>query len=142
MSLAGLLPEPPPAQDLNDANQGVAEGLESAVEGQPQLRFVTQYERDDGLRRAAIALHGTLCYVCGFSFENQYGEVGLGYIHIHHRVPISVQGGPRIINPSTDLVPVCANCHAMIHRRRNHTLGVEELQEIVMNQRAKRSIAR
>jgi putative restriction endonuclease len=133
--LATLLPEPPLLEYMNDVNQGVAEGFESVEEGQEKRRFVTQYERDSGLRRAAIALHGTTCSVCDFVFEDTYGVVGSGYTHVHHRIPISVRGGPTMINPATDLVPVCANCHAIIHRRRDRTLSIEELREIVMSRR-------
>lgn len=35
------------------------------------------------------------------------------------------------INPETDLVPVCANCHRMIHRRKDDVLTIEELKSIV-----------
>jgi len=30
--------------------------------------------------------------------------------------PISQTKGTHEVNPKTDLVPLCANCHAMIHR--------------------------
>ena len=34
------------------------------------------------------------------------------------------------IRPQTDLVPVCSNCHRMIHRRRPW-LSVEQLRQLV-----------
>ncbi|HEY1065227.1 MAG TPA: HNH endonuclease, partial [Pirellulales bacterium] len=47
-------------------------------------------------------------------FEAIYGEVGRGYIQVHHTMPLASR-----INPATtrleDLILVCANCHAMIH---------------------------
>ncbi|WZP00630.1 HNH endonuclease [Isosphaeraceae bacterium EP7] len=135
--LATLLPGTPRLEDVNDENQGIAAGFESAEEGQAKRRFVTQYERDGRLRRAAVALHGTTCSVCGFDFENTYGAVGFGYTHIHHIVPISVMDGPAMINPATDMASVCANCHAMIHRRHDKTLCIEELRAIVVNRRCR-----
>ena len=47
------------------------------------------------------------------SFEDKYGEMGVGFIHIHHIVPISAIGKEYKINYKTDLVPVCPNCHAI-----------------------------
>lgn len=101
---------------------------ESALEGNRELRFVATYERKRALRLQAIAIHGLTCVCCGFNFAERYGDYGTGMIHIHHRVPISERGGPVKVDPATDLVPVCANCHGVIHRRRDRTLSVEEVK--------------
>ncbi|MBU3680073.1 MAG: hypothetical protein FGM32_10790 [Candidatus Kapabacteria bacterium] len=61
------------------------------------------------------------------NFEDVYGPIGRGFIHVHHRRPISAAGGSYSINPSTDLVPVCPNCHSMMHRR-TPPYTVEELR--------------
>jgi 5-methylcytosine-specific restriction enzyme A len=54
--------------------------------------------------------------VCEFSFEDCYGPLGRNYIHVHHTLELSkVPSGYRV-NPVTDLLPLCPNCHAMIHR--------------------------
>ncbi|MBI7240155.1 restriction endonuclease, partial [Pseudomonas aeruginosa] len=37
----------------------------------------------------------------------------------------------KAVNPETDLVPLCANCHAVVHRRRDRTLSVDELKGLV-----------
>jgi putative restriction endonuclease len=136
MSQASLLPEQP-ANDLNDANQGSQEAFESAEEGQEKKRYVTQYERDPSLRKAAIALHGVVCVVCGFNFGQFYGEIGEGFTHVHHLRPIYEFEGPSQVNPASDLVPVCANCHAIIHRKRKTTLTVENLKARVHQQKTK-----
>jgi predicted HNH restriction endonuclease len=139
LSAAVLAPElPDTGLEKNDDNQGSTDALESGVEGQQRQRYVTYYERDPNLRKAAIALHRDrlICAVCDFDFAAFYGELGEGYIHIHHRSPVAELGGPTEVNPATDLVPVCANCHAIIHRRRSVTLGVEELRAIVEGRRA------
>jgi 5-methylcytosine-specific restriction protein A len=31
----------------------------------------------------------------------------------------------------TDLIPLCANCHRMVHRKRNVILTLEDLQKII-----------
>ena len=64
------------------------------------------------------------------SFEEVYGEVGRGFIEVHHIVPISERGGDYIVDPIRDLIPLCSNCHAMIHR-----LGItlEKLEVLINN---------
>lgn len=59
------------------------------------------------------------CIVCNFDFEEVYGDIGDGFIHVHHLNPISEAKDSRVVLPSIDLVPVCPNCHAMIHRGRD-----------------------
>ncbi|PCP15512.1 HNH endonuclease, partial [Klebsiella pneumoniae] len=36
---------------------------------------------------------------------------------IHHLIPLSGIKQDYRLNPETDLIPVCPNCHAMLHRR-------------------------
>jgi 5-methylcytosine-specific restriction protein A len=76
---------------------------------------VNRYERSPDARRACIAHHGTSCAVCGFSFEIAYGDIGKDFIPVHHLVPVSQLDSTYELDPVTDLVPLCANCHAMAH---------------------------
>lgn len=69
------------------------------------------------------------CEVCGFDFEKVYGQLGAGYIEVHHKKPVSE--GERITDLDNDLVMLCSNCHRMIHRGRDHMLTVEELRRII-----------
>lgn len=93
-------------------------------------RFLTnRYERNAQNRLKAIQEHGISCIVCGFNFEKVYGELGKDFIEIHHAVPIS-QTGEIFIDPVKDLVPLCANCHRMIHRKHEETLTIKELKAI------------
>ncbi|MDU9391860.1 HNH endonuclease [Pseudomonas sp. zfem002] len=102
--------------------------FESANEGNKLSYFGTRYERRKDLRAKAIAIHGLDCKACGFDFEKAYGEHAKGFIHVHHVVPISRFEGEKAVNPATDLVTLCANCHAMVHRKRDMTLSVDELK--------------
>jgi 5-methylcytosine-specific restriction protein A len=61
----------------------------TAVEGARTRVEVNRYERDPGVRLAAIQIHGTRRQVCGFSFAEVYGERGTDYIEIHHPKPLS-----------------------------------------------------
>ncbi|WP_400163060.1 hypothetical protein ACAF76_008200 [Brevibacillus sp. TJ4] len=51
---------------------------------------------------------------------------------MHHVNPLSQQGGlAREVNPITDFVPVCSNCHQIIHRKKDQVLGIEEIKIMI-----------
>jgi 5-methylcytosine-specific restriction protein A len=56
-----------------------------------------------------------VCKVCGVDFGDRYGEQASGFIHVHHKIPLSEVDEEYRVNPIEDLVPVCPNCHAVIH---------------------------
>lgn len=86
------------------------------AEGAKRQVRVNAYERDPRARKACLAHSGTRCVGCGISFEERYGRIGKGFIHVHHLRPLAANGRPQRVDPKTDLVPICPNCHAMIHR--------------------------
>lgn len=85
------------------------------LEGKKYEASVTRYERDRGNRKACIAHYGYVCQVCGMNFEQAYGELGNNYIEVHHLHPVAQ--GERKVDPIKDLIPLCSNCHSMIHRQ-------------------------
>jgi 5-methylcytosine-specific restriction protein A len=97
------------------------------LEGAVKQVLVNAYERDRAARQACIEHFGMACAVCGLRFEDRYGAMGAGFIHVHHVVPISELGPNYKLNPIEDLRPVCPNCHAMLHRRRP-PLSIEALR--------------
>lgn len=99
------------------------------IDGAVKQVLVNAYERDPAARRDCISHHGCACIVCGFDFGLYYGELGEGFIHVHHVQPLSEIRGEHQIDPIRDLVPVCPNCHAMLHRD-NPPPTVEELTAI------------
>ena len=107
-----------------------AEDDEGAVEGSTVVRLHRTYERNRNNRNRAIEYHGTTCLGCGFSFDDTYTpEHAKGYIEIHHLQPFAA--GPRLVRPYRDLIPLCANCHRMVHRRANDWLGLDQLRELL-----------
>lgn len=106
----------------DDAN-GLPEGAVVRVE-------VNRYERSSTNRAACILIHGCSCQVCGFAFETTYGSIGKDFIHVHHVIPVSQLGPDYVIDPQKDLVPVCPNCHAMLHRK-EPPYTVDELRELI-----------
>lgn len=89
--------------------RGLPEGAKSRVE-------VNRYERSRFNRALCISIHGSDCAACGLSMSSVYGDLGKDYIHVHHMTPVSKMGEGYVINPATDLVPLCPNCHAIVHR--------------------------
>ena len=112
----------------------VVENTESEVFGYPEGTVISvkanRYERDKRNRAAAIAIHGTACKGCGLDMGMRYGSVASGYVEIHHVTPVSKLGAGYVIDPARDLVPLCPNCHAVVHRR-NPPLTVSELQVLL-----------
>jgi 5-methylcytosine-specific restriction endonuclease McrA len=84
-------------------------------------------ERSPEARNQCLAIHGYTCQCCGFNFEEVFGEAGKGIIDVHHLVPLSE--GERDTDPRTDMMPICPNCHRMMHRR-EPPYRVEELRSM------------
>jgi len=108
---------------------------EPVYEGTIKYYYSKVYERNPENRRRAIEIHGLQCLGCGFDFEQFYGDRGAGFIEIHHATPLSNIGEKIEINPATDLVPVCSNCHRIIHRDKQNVLTVEEVRRIIGKKR-------
>jgi hypothetical protein len=100
-------------------------------DGSTTYYFGKRYERNPQNRAKAIKIHGLNCLGCGFNFKKMYGERGEDFIEIHHIKPLSTIQEEVVINPATDLVPVCSNCHRMIHRKKDRILTIEELRELI-----------
>lgn len=76
----------------------------------------SRYERNPVNRVLCLAEYGYTCQICGFNFEDRYGALGKDFIHVHHVVPVSSMGDDYVVDPIHDMIPVCPNCHAMLHR--------------------------
>ncbi|MCY3687609.1 MAG: HNH endonuclease [Gammaproteobacteria bacterium] len=115
-----------PMEESNDQ-------AESEVVGYPEGAMTTvqtnRYERDRRNRAAAIAIHGTTCNGCGLEMGTRYGSIAAGLIDIHHVTPVSKLAAGYIIDPKRDLVPLCPNCHAVVHRQ-VPPLTVNELRKL------------
>lgn len=84
-------------------------------EGAVQQIKVNKYERDKKAREACLSHYGHVCQVCYVRLRDIYGAIAETLIHVHHLKPISEIGESYMINPVADLIPVCPNCHAVIH---------------------------
>lgn len=99
-------------------------------EGNLRQVTVNAHERNLKARAMCIAHYGCKCAVCGFSFEATYGEAGKGIIEVHHITPLSQIKREYQVNPIKDLIPVCSNCHTIIHKGTD-TLTIDEAKKLL-----------
>lgn len=118
LSLADIVPI-----DSDNGRMGYSEGEVRYVKGK-------RYERNPLNRKLCLSIKGYNCVVCGMNFEKVYGLIGHNYIHVHHIVPVSRLGKGYVIDPVADLVPICPNCHSMLHKKEPPFLP-EEMIEIL-----------
>lgn len=100
------------------------------AEGGLSQILTNKYERNPANRQLCLMANGYVCKICGFDFEREYGEIGHEFIHVHHIDKISSFDKEYYLNPEEDLIPVCPNCHAMLHRE-DPPLRPEELVAII-----------
>jgi 5-methylcytosine-specific restriction enzyme A len=121
-AVIALLPVEEDVEENFDTH-GLPEG------GKTQIT-VNRYERDRRNRAAALAIHGHRCKACDTNMAERYGPIAEGLIEVHHIVPVSEVGPGYIIDPRSDLVPLCPDCHSVAHRR-SPPYSIEELQNML-----------
>lgn len=116
--------------ELQFADELPIDALEELTEGIKRTVIINSYERNPKARQLCVEYWGFSCSVCEIDFEKLYGEIGKGFIHVHHLIPVSQIGKLYQINPIKDLRPVCPNCHSMLHKQ-NPPLKIEELKNMI-----------
>lgn len=82
-----------------------------------QVRVHKRVERNLKLANEVKRIQGYICKICGFNFEEKYGELGKNYIEAHHLTPIADTKNQVLQrDPVKDFAVLCANCHRMVHR--------------------------
>jgi hypothetical protein len=100
------------------------------LEGKTTKVLVNSYERNIEAREKCIEHFGVNCQICDFNFQEKFGDLGKNFIHVHHKTEISKIGKEYLINPIKDLIPVCPNCHSMLHKRKP-AFSIEEMKKIM-----------
>ncbi len=102
---------------------------EVLTEGERTRAYVNLYERNIEARNKCIEKYGAKCQICGFDAAIKYGKEYGGMIEVHHIVPLNEREGVYQIDPIQDLIPVCPNCHAILHKKVDgNTISIEELK--------------
>ncbi|SDC10151.1 HNH endonuclease [Acinetobacter boissieri] len=98
-------------------------------EGAKQIVQVNRYERNPEARSKCIQHYGLSCQICKMEFAKTYGAFAQGFIHVHHITPLHKISDEYEVDPINDLIPVCPNCHAMLHKTINGTpMTIEKLK--------------
>lgn len=108
--------------DVNDDNDIIiqSEGAKKEIKS-------IRYERNPFNRQLCLHKKGFNCAVCGLNFEDMYGSIGKNFIEVHHTTPVSKMGDDYVLDIDRDLVPLCSNCHSMVHRT-NPPITIDELR--------------
>lgn len=101
------------------------------VEGSKKQIIVNAYERNSKAREECVKHHGSKCAICGFDFGEVYGEAFEGKIHVHHIKPLNEIDDEYEVDPEKDLLPVCPNCHLILHAKVGGTYTVEEVEQFL-----------
>ena len=107
-------------------------GANNLSEGGTTETHVTRTARSKKARDRCIEIYGAKCNICEFNFEETYGEIGKGLIHVHHLNQLSENTNKHVVNAMEDLRPVCPNCHLIIHRRKE-PFSIEEVIDKIKN---------
>jgi len=71
------------------------------------------------------------CKICKFDFQEKYGE---NYIEVHHIISHTKKSrkeGEHEIDPIKDLIPICSNCHSIIHKS---NISIDEMKKRIKKQ--------
>jgi 5-methylcytosine-specific restriction protein A len=85
------------------------------LEGKLTTTIVRKRERSRRNRMLCLAIHGDRCAVCKMVPADIYPGLS-SIIEVHHIEPVSLLAAPKVYDPSTDLIPLCPNCHRAAHR--------------------------
>ena len=106
-------------------------------EGMAKEYHATRYERNQTARQLCIRHYGSpvRCQICGFDFEKIYGprDGKSPFIEVHHIQPLGEMKSAKkhAVDYTKDLIPVCSNCHRMLHHFKPYTLTPKELKDIL-----------
>jgi len=112
-------------EELSELDAQYYEGTASQIS-------VNKYERSKQAREICLAHYGAQCQICRIIFKEKYGDIGEGFMHVHHVIPLHSAGQSYEVDPINHLVPVCPNCHAMLHQKKP-PYSVEEMKGKLRN---------
>ena len=85
--------------EYQSADETEPEPGQAFPEGSVTRVTVNKYERDPAARKKCLATYGHKCTVCDLDFEDQYGDIGKDFIHVHHLKELSTVGPGYSVDP-------------------------------------------
>jgi len=91
-----------------------------SIEGDKKLVQHFRRERNSAIikkkKEQVLKLKGKItCEICNFDFGKVYGKIGDNFCEVHHLTPLA-QITESVKTKLSDLIPICSNCHRMIHK--------------------------
>ena len=100
------------------------------TEGEKKHVEFERAHRNPKLRQACLDKYGYQCQCCGMDFVSLYGEeLGANFIEVHHLQMISTYDESRPEDYVENLVPLCSNCHSMIHHGKEGPITLRKLRD-------------
>lgn len=113
----------PKANKIAPKEREITEGEKKHVEYE-------RAHRSQALRQKCIDKYGFQCQCCGMNFSDLYGkEIGDRFIEVHHLKQIANFDKSRPQDYIENLVPLCSNCHSMIHHIDSKSMTLTLLRE-------------
>lgn len=84
----------------------------------------------DTIKRECLEYYGAICDICGFDFGYTYGEHFETCISVHNIHGVEGEEILPTTHPINDLIPVCQNCHHIIHST-VPPIAVDQMRKIV-----------
>jgi 5-methylcytosine-specific restriction protein A len=105
-------------EDLEEAASHNQADKQSVIIEKLRRKMHRAIERRSGVAEKVKKALGCKCQVCGKRMEEVYGDIGKGYIEVHHKRPLSTLDEDVQVefDAKQDYAVLCANCHRMIHR--------------------------
>ena len=94
----------------------------------------TVIRRNPEARKKCIEILGCKCAACELVMSDKYGPLAGGVIEVHHLIPIHLFDEAHQIDPLVDLIPLCPNCHTMIHKLEDPS-DIEGLKRLIQENR-------
>jgi len=89
--------------------------------------YIKETQLDESLLENIEYKEGKVSTYYGTRFERNQ-KLRQKVIEIHHIKPMYSIKGEISVNPYINLVPLCSNCHKMIHRKMKEPLTIDELK--------------
>ncbi|MBE6022307.1 MAG: hypothetical protein E7231_03615 [Cellulosilyticum sp.] len=113
----------------------ISESVSKTVVQEPVLPLTetikedTEIDYKTRIKNQCIDYYGAICDICGFDFGYTYGEEYEGFIEVHN-VHGHVEEITKMTHPTDDLIPVCCNCHQVMHSK-TPPISVEQMRKMV-----------
>jgi predicted HNH restriction endonuclease len=129
--------------------KSLQQGLDNIIleEGARISINTTVYKRSQQLREKVCKIFvnndGSItCQGCGFNGQEFYSDpLGCRVIEFHHLIPLWTHGGASVETSLSkalkQIVPLCPNCHRLVHLDRTRCMPINELKILVERSREK-----